>query len=114
LGANDHFSYSRFGSDILHDFPSMLSAQPSVIERASALVDVTDANLGGTEIEKALHSTFALKGGGEGADVLLITDGEVWDIEKVIKLAQKSVRFPRFFVFQEVGVMLPVSLSVEQ
>ena len=90
LGANDHFSYSRFGSDILHDFPSMLSAQPSVIERASALVDVTDANLGGTEIEKALHSTFALKGGGEGADVLLITDGEVWDIEKVIKLAQKS------------------------
>ncbi len=23
-------------------------------------------------------------------------------------------RFPRFFVFQEVGVMLPVSLSVEQ
>ena len=90
LGANDHFSYSRFGSDILHDFPSMLSAQPSVIERASALVDVTDANLGGTEIEKALHSTFSLKGGGEGADVLLITDGEVWDIEKVIKLAQKS------------------------
>ena len=27
---------------------------------------------------------------------------------------QSNLRFPRFFVFQEVGFMLPVSLSVEQ
>jgi hypothetical protein len=30
------------------------------------------------------------------------------------KVIAQSLRFPRFFVFQEVGVMLPVSLSVEQ
>jgi hypothetical protein len=32
-------------------------------------------------------------------------------VEVILK--RRQVRFPRFFVFQEVGFMLPVSLSVE-
>jgi hypothetical protein len=30
------------------------------------------------------------------------------------EIKKHGMRFPRFFVFQEVGFMLPVSLSVEQ
>jgi len=46
--------------------------------------------MGGTEIEDALISTFKLKGAEKKADVLLITDGEVWDTTNIIEAAKKS------------------------
>jgi Ca-activated chloride channel family protein len=75
-------------------------------------VQATDADLGGTEMEKALMAVFALNTsradsppGGKpkgqerdqglapcvgNADVLLITDGEVWDTARMISAAQRS------------------------
>jgi Ca-activated chloride channel family protein len=46
--------------------------------------------MGGTEIENALLSTFNLKSTERKADVLLITDGEVWDTSSIIAAAKKS------------------------
>jgi len=67
------------------------------------LIDRTDADLGGTEMNDALISTFELgmnKGlkalftksekQSHNTDVLLITDGDIWHVEDVIKLAKKS------------------------
>lgn len=90
LDPTDHFSYSRFGSSVAHAFQEMVPADQHHLRLAAMHVERTDADMGGTEIEAALRSVFALDGTSEGADVLLITDGEVWNIEGVAKAAQQS------------------------
>ncbi len=51
-----------------------------------------EADLGGTEMEAALAAVFALGTQAEdgGADVLLITDGEIWQAEEMIAAARAS------------------------
>lgn len=90
LRENDRFSYSLFGSQIKHEFSSLKPVNQFNIGAASVLVGNTQADMGGTEIEEALISTFKLKGTEKKADVLLITDGEVWDTANIIAAAKKS------------------------
>jgi len=99
----DMVSYSRFGSDVKHELPGLQPCNAATIQQVSRLVDNTDADLGGTEMNAALISTFAL-GVSKGRralfaksenqsysqDVLLITDGDIWNVEAVIKAAQHS------------------------
>lgn len=89
LDPADRISYSRFGSNVDHAFDRLVTADEKNIRQMAGHVMATDADLGGTETAKALRSVFAL-GGGEAADVLLITDGEVWDSEGVIEAAKRS------------------------
>jgi Ca-activated chloride channel family protein len=49
-----------------------------------------EANLGGTELESALVGVFKSTGDQEPFDVLLITDGEVWDISATVESAKSS------------------------
>jgi Ca-activated chloride channel family protein len=90
LQENDRFSYSLFGSRVKHTFSSLKPVNQFNIGAASVLVSNTQADMGGTEIEEALISTFKLKGAEKKADVLLITDGEVWDTANIIEAARKS------------------------
>jgi Ca-activated chloride channel family protein len=90
LREDDRFSYSLFGSKVKHEFSSLKPVNQFNIGTASLLVSNTEANMGGTEIEDALLSTFKLKGTEKKADVLLITDGEVWDTNNIIAEAKKS------------------------
>jgi Ca-activated chloride channel family protein len=90
LRENDRFSYSLFGSRVKHTFSILKPVNQFNIGAASVLVSNTEANMGGTEIEEALISTFKLKGAEKKADVLLITDGEVWDTANIIEAAKKS------------------------
>lgn len=90
----DQLSLSRFGSDIHHTIKTLSSCTPAFIQQIlMPAIEASDADMGGTELNKALLQTFRLKGAKESrrnADVLLITDGEVWDIEKTIQSAQQS------------------------
>jgi Ca-activated chloride channel family protein len=90
LREDDRFSYSLFGSKVKHEFSSLKPVNQFNIGTASLLVSNTEANMGGTEIEDALLSTFKLQGTEKKADVLLITDGEVWDTNNIIAEAKKS------------------------
>ena len=90
LRGDDRFSYSLFGSKVKHKFSSLKQVNQLNIGIASLLVSNTKADMGGTEIEDALLSTFKLKGAEKKADVLLITDGEVWDTSNIIAAAKKS------------------------
>jgi Ca-activated chloride channel family protein len=90
LHNEDQFSYSMFGSHVKHEFPNLKPANQLNISAASVLISKTQADMGGTEIEDALLSTFNLKGTDKKADVLLITDGEVWDTSSIIAAAKKS------------------------
>jgi Ca-activated chloride channel homolog len=86
LTDSDSFSFSCFGSDVTHFSRSLMAATPRAIKKASEWVAQTQAEMGGTEIRAALLSTFALAQP-SAADVLLITDGDVWDTEALIASA---------------------------
>lgn len=91
LTERDHLSLSRFGSTVEHLFaPS--PAKPQALRHLQPLVDGIQADLGGTEMEGALSAVFGLPRSAEhgGADVLLITDGEIWQAEEMIAAARKS------------------------
>ena len=99
----DHISYSRFGSDVVHHLKAMQPCDVATIQAVASLVTQTDADLGGTEMNEALLSTFALDAGRDGGksgptsealarhtDVLLVTDGEIWGVDDVLSSAQTS------------------------
>ena len=93
----DEVSLTRFGSEVL---PALAPARctPATLHALERAIAATDADMGGTEMEKALLLTFSLPSrlrepGGQGAarsDVLLITDGEVWDTRSMIERARAS------------------------
>lgn len=91
LQFGDRVTYSRFGSQVVHDTPVPLtiSGEYDGLHRLSMFVSRTDANLGGTEMRRALESVFAL-GDREASAVLLITDGETWDVPQIIEAARTA------------------------
>jgi len=95
LQPEDLFNVVRFGSSYQMLFPSPVHADPGSLKTAKNLLEVLDADMGGTEIGKAVAA--AIKGATQAElskEALLITDGEVWDWEKVTKMAGRSgVRF---------------------
>ncbi|MBP3730642.1 MAG: VWA domain-containing protein, partial [Mailhella sp.] len=60
LSPQDFVSYSMFGSDVRHTFRSMHPCSPDTLKKLTAHIASTDADMGGTEMEHALASTFAL------------------------------------------------------
>lgn len=97
----DWISYSRFGSQVTHDTSGLLPCSGGNIKKVAHFIDKTDADLGGTEMNAALLSTFSQSTGRDwkslmgskvapdlSRDVLLITDGDIWDVEGVIASAQ--------------------------
>ena len=95
LQPDDRFSISRFGSTVEHLTPSgARGAQPVAADEAALAaalrqVERMEANLGGTEMEKALAQVME-GGDGKAADILLITDGEIWNTDATIARAHRA------------------------
>ena len=90
LRTHDYFSVTLFGNGFKHLFPKMVPANSKNISDAWTSLDKLDADMGGTEMEKALDAVFSL-GGVEGMSaLLLITDGEIYEHAKLVKRAQNS------------------------
>jgi Ca-activated chloride channel family protein len=94
LQSEDMVSYSKFGTEVVHTTQQLEKCNPKYIKNTLAkAVYQTHADMGGTELNKALTSTFKLsfaKAYEEGCDLLLITDGDVWEIEETIRQAKVS------------------------
>ncbi|MDR2430315.1 MAG: VIT and VWA domain-containing protein [Puniceicoccales bacterium] len=96
LNPADHVSFSRFGDSVEHTDNAVLPATPRNLKRLAASATRADADLGGTEMRAALLSVFndvACPSDATGApapSVLLITDGEVWDVAAILASARKS------------------------
>jgi len=84
LTAADQFSFSRFGTTVVHKTAGLVPADAAHICAASQHLDRMAADLGGTKMPEALRSVFELGTTDAAADVLLITDGEVWDAEGLL------------------------------
>ena len=88
---DDKFSLSRFGTTVEHRSRALWSAQERTITSAAEWVDHLHANMGGTNMEEALESTFSLTSDeSQPYDVLLITDGAIYAVDKTLKMARAS------------------------
>jgi len=90
----DCVSYSKFGTNVVNVVPRMEPCSPHFVQTVlSRALLFTEADLGGTEINEALLSTFSIKSSAKGnrdVSVLLITDGDVWNIEETVSTAARS------------------------
>jgi Ca-activated chloride channel family protein len=89
LDPGDRFSLSRFGSTVEHRARALWSLTDATQVAAQRWIGDLQADLGGTEMEAALKSTFALASR-VSSDVLVVTDGEIDAIDSTIESARSS------------------------
>lgn len=89
LGTGDLFSLSRFGDTVAHRSRGLWKTTETTQLAAQRWVGALEADLGGTEMEAALTSTFALAQT-VSSDILLVTDGEISAIDSTIASAKHS------------------------
>ena len=106
LHEGDRFSLSGFGSHVEHRCRSLWNVTAVSRLAAQKWVATIEADLGGTDMGRGLSSTFNLPADA-GADVLLITDGQIHAVESTVALAKRSGH--RLFV---VGVGSSVSAAL--
>ncbi len=91
LKPNDYFNITLFGSEHKLLFKKPLWASDKHVKQAIAFVSGLQADLGGTEIGSALKATVSSTGPVNYKDnILLITDGEVYDHEAIIDSVLES------------------------
>jgi Ca-activated chloride channel family protein len=115
LDPGDRFSLTRFGGRFVHETSGLVRGSEDNVRRAAQAVGRMDADLGGTEMAQALHEVFTLNSmrstgnaaaryhardarrsadvyatDATAADVLLLTDGEVWNADGLIGEARQS------------------------
>ena len=91
LNTNDYFNVILFGSHTNLMFDNMVKASSKQVKIAMDSVLDIAANLGGTEMQLALETCYELDSMNDARnEILLITDGAVWDAERIIESAKKS------------------------
>lgn len=89
LGTGDRFSLSRFGSTVEHRSRGLWKITETTQLAAQRWVGALKADLGGTAMEAALNSTFSVAQT-VSSDILLVTDGEISAIDRIIASAKHS------------------------
>ena len=90
LRPEDFFNILAFGSSSTTYFDRQVLATKDNITKVRRLLRSLEANMGGTEMEQALQAAVQIPGPSIPQDILLITDGEVWQSEEIIGRIQKS------------------------
>ena len=91
LSDEDWLSLSRFGSEVEHLFtPSRVTSQ--ALRSLQPMIDDLQADMAGTEVAAALQAVFEVPRGADhrSADVLLITDGQIWQADELVASARVS------------------------
>ncbi len=93
----DYVSFSCFGSTAVHMHKRMVKADQHMIKRLIRESQSLEAELGGTELDRALREVIAIPspqagdaGTPERCAILLVTDGDVWDIDGIVQTARAS------------------------
>jgi len=91
----DRYSLSKFGTRVQHRSRSLWPVNDASLSAARWWAKNLQADMGGTELEWALDSTIR-QASDSAADILLITDGEIYAIDSIIDAARSSKQ--RIFV----------------
>ena len=90
LVAHDCVNLIAFGGTTKALAEALLPCDKANLAKARRFAKALGANMGGTQIDTALEHTYATLGALEGADIFVITDGEVADWEPVVEAASRS------------------------
>lgn len=93
LQFTDSFSIINFGSNWHALFPCLMLATAANKEAAFLWIERTEADMGGTALQEALDAAYRVgevAAGNPHADLLLITDGQTYDVANVVKNACHS------------------------
>jgi Ca-activated chloride channel homolog len=94
LETDDEVSMTRFGSHPLHVLPRLQRCTEAYQRRLRSEARNIKADLGGTEMDRALEAVIGITTEDErpveAASILLITDGEVWNIENIVTTVRQS------------------------
>lgn len=97
LSPGDQYALCAFGSSVVHgpgnEQQTLTVTEQGIDLRSLRFARHLDADLGGTEMRPALRAVFGLEsqaGEDSSADVLLITDGETWDRDEIVRLCRES------------------------
>lgn len=94
LRRDDFFNVTLFGSEAQHFWPEPVSASKEHLAQARQQLVQLNADMGGTETGAALAEVYAQgqrqRHDESVAQVLLITDGQVWDYQAIIDRARSS------------------------
>lgn len=87
----DTFDIVAFGSNTRALFGRETPVSEKSLAKARRFVRFLDADMGGTAIGAALQAAYNIRGAGEQSqDLLLITDGEVWNSSSIVARARES------------------------
>lgn len=90
LRPEDYFNIVTFGSSHKACFDRQMKADKTNITKVRRLVRSLEADMGGTEMDQALRAAVQIPGPAILQDVLLITDGELWENDELIDKMKKS------------------------
>ena len=90
LQAQDRVTLIAFGSTVKALSDQLLPCTPANLETARRFASQLTADMGGTEIGKALEQAYAAVGTLESADIFLVTDGEVSSWTDVVTQAMRA------------------------
>ncbi len=90
LRPSDYFNVILFGSQFYSISEVMIQATKNNINQVRRKIRNIEANLGGTEMGAAMEAAFNIPGPSIPSEILIITDGEVWESEYIIEQAEKS------------------------
>ena len=89
LSADDQLSFSRFGSQTVHDLPRLQICTEAYQRRVRTLARHTEADLGVPRVEAALQATLAITDENEeavtDAAILLVTASPLWAIDDLLR-----------------------------
>ncbi|KAJ7917207.1 vault protein inter-alpha-trypsin domain-containing protein [Mycena leptocephala] len=86
------FQLASFGNHATSLWPQGSRAyNQATLEEATAHVDGMSADYGGTEIRRALDHVFWCRARDRPTSVLLLTDGDAWDLKGVLDTVKKAV-----------------------
>jgi len=100
---NTKFNIISFGSRHASLWSGSREYSEETVAEASRHVDMFAANYGGTELREALRFAFTtcLAANGSSSSespptsILILTDGEAWDLQGVVELVTKNVEAAR-------------------
>ncbi|KAJ5094660.1 hypothetical protein N7456_010521 [Penicillium angulare] len=84
------FNICSFGSDHSFLWPRSTVYDQSSLNQALAFVDTVDSNMGGTEMEQAVRAAVNSRLQNKDLEVLILTDGEIYDQDSLFKFVRES------------------------
>lgn len=90
LKDGDSIAVTRFGSEVQDVTAGLMTVSNVVRKQMNAWLQIVNADLGGTETVQAVEYVLDMPTNGSNCDVILITDGESYNVETVANRAVKS------------------------